>query len=176
MKPFPEWKAQRAKLFYVVRGLPGSGKSSKVEEVLKEHGVGHDCVFSTDDFWTKDSEDSCIEEYKLNFNPTRLPEAHGWNFERCKKALEVGLSPVILDNTNVKKECYLGYVEQARTNGYEVQVIEPDSSWWKAYRFYLRPANKRLDKLEEFSHILAEKNEHGVPYDVIETMAVAWED
>lgn len=170
-KSYEEWMKRREKVFVVMRGLPGSGKSTRVDEVLAEFGVSRDHVFSTDDFWTQDGGD-----YLLKFDADRLTEAHAWNLDRTKQALDEGLHPVVLDNTNAKKVYYQAYVEHAQACGYVVRMEEPNSPWWKAYRVYLRPANKMLEKIEQFATILFEHNTHGVPRETIVSMAIAWED
>ncbi|KAL6083929.1 hypothetical protein STEG23_026590 [Scotinomys teguina] len=51
-------------------------------------------IFSTDDFFFR--EDGAYE-----FNPDFLEEAHEWNQKRAKKAMQSGISPIIIDNTNL---------------------------------------------------------------------------
>ncbi|KFM79782.1 NEDD4-binding protein 2-like 2, partial [Stegodyphus mimosarum] len=66
----------------ILRGLPGSGKSSLARK-MKFSGA----VFSTDDFFYKKG--------KYVFDPNQLTEAHAWNKIRTRNALEKGVTPVI---------------------------------------------------------------------------------
>ncbi|GAB1290507.1 NEDD4-binding protein 2-like 1 [Apodemus speciosus] len=51
-------------------------------------------IFSTDDFFFR--EDGAYE-----FDPNFLEEAHEWNQKRARKAMRNGISPIIIDNTNL---------------------------------------------------------------------------
>ena len=101
---------------YILRGLPGSGKSTMA---LKIGGL----VFSTDDFFIKDGKYKC--------DPSLYPEAHGWNIKRTKEALENKNSKVIVDNTNTCAWEIRPYVEYGIKNNYTIVLVEPDSpySW-----------------------------------------------
>jgi len=108
--------SQHKNILYVMRGLPGSGKSTKAKEL----GVGGQ-VFSTDDFFMVG------DEYKFDID--FIDEAHGWNNMRVKDAIDEGVSPVVLDNTNVEAWHPKKVVEYAKANGYGVEIIEPETDW-----------------------------------------------
>ena len=132
------------KIMYIMRGLPGSGKSS----VARELGKGG-AILSTDDFFMIEG------EYK--YDPSMIGYAHTWNQGRADQAIKAGVSPIVIDNTNVAGWQAKPYVERAVANGYRVEVKEPTTSW----KF----------NAEE----LAEKNTHEVPLDVIQQMVRDWE-
>jgi predicted kinase len=127
------------KMLYLMRGLPGSGKSYLAKELAPEANI-----FSTDDFWMSDG------EYK--FDRYRLGEAHAWNKERVLKALLKGESPIVVDNTNISPRERRPYMDMAKDQGYEVQVVHPVTTWaWD------------IDEC-------AMRNSHGVPREAIERM------
>lgn len=128
----------------IMRGLPGSGKTTRAIEIAGEDGVR----LSTDDFY--------VENGQFNFDPDKLGEAHRWNRRRARKAFELGLSPVVIDNCNVEPWEAHGYLMVALRYGYKVEVAYPDTPWM------FDPA------------ALAEKTEHGVPQGIIENMMTKW--
>ncbi|NXT05348.1 N42L2 protein, partial [Prunella fulvescens] len=108
------------KLLLILRGLPGSGKST-LSRVL----LGRSCdgiVLSTDDYFR--------QQYGYTYNAAQLGDAHEWNRKRAKQAMEQGKSPVIIDNTNTQAWEMKPYVEVALEKGYRVEFHEPDT-WWK---------------------------------------------
>ena len=98
------------------------------------------------------------------------------NFQEFQYAVDLGVTPLVLDNTCIVSRDFRHYVEYADKAGYTVKIEEPDSPWWNEYRPYL--ADKKLDpkKLEEFAKILAKRNTHGVPLDTIQKMITRWQD
>lgn len=132
------------KVVYIMRGLPGSGKST----LAKELGQGG-AVFSTDDVFMVDG--------KYRFNPSMLGYAHTQTQLRVKNAIESGISPIVVDNTNVKAWEAKFYVEEALKHGYRVEIKEPDTPW----KF----------NAEE----LAKRNTHNIPLAAIESKLRKWE-
>lgn len=130
------------KTLYILRGLSGSGKSTKAR-ALGENGV----VLGSDDFWGP--------EY--NFDKSKIGEAHQWNQERVLDALQKGISPVVVDNTNCQFWEMKKYVEMAQEHGYDVEFQESDTPW-------------KFDADELFA-----RNTHGVPIEVIRQMLMNWE-
>jgi NEDD4-binding protein 2 len=133
------------KRLIVVRGISGSGKSTLAKSLAGDTGV----VFSTDDYFLDD------EEYK--FDVEKLGEAHGWNQSRAIAAMESGISPIVIDNTNTQAWEPQAYVKAALSNGYEVEIREPETDW----KF----------NAEE----LAKRNKHGLPVERIQQMIDQWQ-
>jgi len=134
--------AQQDKVLYIMRGLSGSGKST----LARELGTGG-VVLSTDDFWGPN----------YDFDRDYLDEAHSWNKGRAEEAMQRGITPVVIDNTNVEAWQAKPYAEMAHKYGYRIEVREPDTPW-------------RFDAEE-----LAKRNTHGVPKEVIYDMLAKWE-
>uniref|UniRef100_A0AC11B5A2 NEDD4 binding protein 2 like 1 n=1 Tax=Ovis aries TaxID=9940 RepID=A0AC11B5A2_SHEEP len=131
------------KHLYLLRGLPGSGKTTLARQL--QHDFPRALIFSTDDFFFR--EDGAYE-----FNPDFLEEAHEWNQKRARKAMRNGISPIIIDNTNLHAWEMKPYAVMALENNYEVIFREPDTRW----KFNVQE--------------LARRNIHGVPREKIHRM------
>ncbi len=132
------------KKFIIVRGLPGSGKSTKAKAL-----VGDGQIFSADDFWHINDEGT----YQFNIN--KIGEAHKWNQRRALAAFGAEIPIIIIDNTNTtlrEMRAYLPHIEQAKLRGYQILVVEADTPW-------------AFDIGELFV-----KNTHNVPYKVLQKM------
>ena len=138
------------KICYILRGLPGTGKSELAKNLRDSRTDAR--VFSTDRLFMVDGE--------YQFDPSKLGEYHAKNllqathFMRKRKKAPAPLC--IIDNTNTQEWEYAGYVEAAKENGFMVQIISID---WK----------------REDIPLYAERNSHGVPEEAIYRMAERWE-
>uniref|UniRef100_A0A8D2CY36 NEDD4-binding protein 2-like 2 n=1 Tax=Sciurus vulgaris TaxID=55149 RepID=A0A8D2CY36_SCIVU len=119
------------KLLILLRGLPGSGKTTLSRILLGQSRDG--IVFSTDDYFHHQ------DGYRYNVN--QLGDAHDWNQNRAKQAIDQGRSPVIIDNTNTQAWEMKPYVEMAIGKGYRVEFHEPET-WWKFDPEELEKRNK----------------------------------
>jgi NEDD4-binding protein 2 len=131
------YKLANNKVLYIMRGPSGSGKSTLARKLTKD-GL----ILSTDDFWMQGN------EYK--FNPKLLGEAHKWNQERAEKYMSQGISPIIIDNTNLEPWEMKPYVAAAKKYNYEIII-------------------KALP-IENTPEELAKRNVHNVPLHAIERM------
>lgn len=100
------------KIAYIMRGVPGSGKSTKAAALAGPTGVIH----STDAYFMINGH--------YEYDPTRLREYHNRNKTAFEKSLRAGVEVVICDNTNVLVEHMTPYIELARRYGYVVCVVE----------------------------------------------------
>lgn len=131
-----------ALMLILMRGLPGSGKSTRARELLS---TGHNgVILSTDDYFAYKND--------YRYEPGLLGAAHEWNQHRASEALHDGRSPVIIDNTNLQAWEMKPYVEMALGKGYKVDFREPDTSW----------------KFNPYE--LERRNKHGVPQEKIAQM------
>ncbi|XP_039729014.1 NEDD4-binding protein 2-like 2 isoform X1 [Pteropus medius] len=128
---FQEEKLKLQKLLILLRGLPGSGKTTLSRVLLGQSRDG--IVFSTDDYFHHQ------DGYRYNVN--QLGDAHDWNQNRAKQAINQGRSPVIIDNTNTQAWEMKPYVEMAIGKGYRVEFHEPET-WWKFDPEELEKRNK----------------------------------
>lgn len=111
-------------------------------------------VHSTDDFHLELR--GGIFEYV--FKPQQLAFFHKRNLEDATKAMEFGVNYVIIDNTNTTWKEIEGYVKAGISNGYSVEVKEPNTSW-------------KFDAIE-----CSNRNTHKVPLSAIKKMLERWEE
>ena len=97
IKALPEPRMDISQRLVILRGLPGSGKSTAARCI---RGV----VCSTNDYF--------IRNGKYEFNPSKLGEAHTACREKAKGLLERGQS-VVIDNTNMQRWEYEAYIDMA---------------------------------------------------------------
>lgn len=75
----------------LIRGLPGSGKSTRAKQICNEIDAIH---FETDMYFID-------SEGKYNFDANKLPQAHLWCQQQVEAALAEGKS-VVVSNTFVR--------------------------------------------------------------------------
>lgn len=100
------------KQLIIIRGLPGSGKSTLAKKLAKSTGIIH----SVDDYFMKDG------IYK--FEEDKLSEYHDLNLYAAIDSMEKGISPIIIDNTNLLSVHLIPYVFEARFYDYKILVEE----------------------------------------------------
>ena len=153
------------KVLYVMRGVPGSGKS-----VASRLIVPKEQIFSTDDFWGP--------EYNFDYN--KLGEAHCWNQGRTRDAMEKGVSPIAVDNTNVIRKEIKPYTKLAKEYGYEVVYKESAHPKWLEAAEVIKQYNKDrqnpmfIEKLNILTDFFFGNNKHNVPKEVIFKMLRKW--
>ncbi|XP_023403006.2 NEDD4-binding protein 2-like 2 isoform X2 [Loxodonta africana] len=143
------------KLLILLRGLPGSGKTTLSRILLGQSRDG--IVFSTDDYFRYQ------DGYRYNVN--QLGDAHDWNQNRAKQAMAQGRSPVIIDNTNTQAWEMKPYVEMAIGKGYRVEFHEPET-WWKFDPEELEKRNKHGVSRKKIAQML-ERYEYQVSISVV---------
>ena len=141
------------KVLIIMRGISGSGKSTKAKSLVSE-GVIH----STDALIeaTGDYRDF-FEEMNKTKNFINLSRMHSKNLANAKKSMDEGISPVVIDNTNLKANEAKAYVVHALKLGYadeNVQIVDVGTGGLTAEG-------------------LASRNQHGVPLEKIEKMVKA---
>ena len=142
------------KKVFLIRGLPGSGKSTKAKELVelykpqcKEVDPAH---LETDRFFARKTSWNETGEYK--FVPEKLGIAHHWNLNRFKDLIDLAFEVVIVSNTFTIKSELKPYVEYAHSRNYEIELLESSTPWaWDVEECF-------------------KKNIHGVPKESIQKM------
>lgn len=120
-----------------MRGISGSGKSTRAKQIAQERGGAVIC--SADNYFLD-------EDGNYNFDVRKLSAAHNDCRLKFEKAVQWGEPTVIIDNTNTRKSEYKHYIQYASAQGYDIQIVKIDP-----------PSIKEC----------ADRNVHGVPEDVI---------
>lgn len=147
---------------FIVRGLPGSGKSSIADHLAGENHTNQfdgsyrvrigsaGVVFTTDAYFYQDWEHA--ENYV--YDPALIGKYHGMNKSAVKKYMQSEFPILIVDNTNTTEWEVKPYYQLAKEFGYKVVVVEvPHTS---------------VDDC-------AERNSHGVPVETLKKMENRWE-
>lgn len=100
------------KCVYIMRGIPGSGKSTRARELAGSDGVVH----STDDFFVVDGE--------YVFDASKLAWNHHQNYCEFVDSLRQKIPVVVVDNTNSTLWEWQKYAASAVRFGYGVKVVE----------------------------------------------------
>ncbi|KAF6041623.1 CNP [Bugula neritina] len=102
-------------LMIIMRGVPGTGKSTIVNYLMES--LSTDCLCSADNFF--------IRNGKYVFDKTQIKQAHTFCQQKAEKFCTEGHSVVIIDNTNVMRWETDFYVDLAYKHGYVVVMITP---------------------------------------------------
>ena len=134
----------------VMRGCSGSGKSTKAKSL-----VGEGVIHSTDDLIeaTGDYKGFFAEMVKTG-NFVNLSRMHSKNLKNAMKSMDEGITPIVIDNTNLRANEAKAYVKYALESGYadkNIQIVDIGTGGLTAEG-------------------LAARNSHGVPLDKIEQM------
>lgn len=130
---------------FIVRGLPGSGKTTLAETLRGPHGA----MFAADDYFMVDGE--------YQFDPKKLPEAHAWCQSACSEVMLFGLhDDIVIHNTFTQRWEMEPYLALAEHYGYRVTVLSVFDGGCTDEQ-------------------LAERNTHGVPLAAIQGMRERFE-
>lgn len=101
------------KRLYILRGLPGSGKSHYVRTVLSDKYPDQEIsVCSADKYWEMNG--------GYDFSAESLKAAHASCQMCAERSMANGIPIVVIDNTNIKREHYLYYLGLAKLHNYSV--------------------------------------------------------
>ncbi len=103
--------AHMQKRCVILRGMPGSGKSTFTRQ-LGEEAI----VCSADHYFERSGE--------YVFNPSMLFLAHKICRNKFQAAVDAGAPLVVVDNTNIKYKDWKDYLTYALEHGYHVTVAE----------------------------------------------------
>jgi len=134
----------------VMRGIPGAGKSTMAKSL-----VGEGVIHSTDDLITATGDYRGFFARLIESGDFKdLSRMHSKNLSNAIKSIKDGISPVVIDNTNIKANEAKAYVVAALENGLDDNNIS------------IVDIGTRGLTADE----LAVSNTHGVPLDKIKMM------
>jgi predicted kinase len=134
----------------IMRGIPGSGKSTKAKSL-----VGQGKIHSTDDVIEAGGDyNEFFAKMIASKDFAPLSRVHSTNLKNAIASMKSGVSPVIIDNTNIKQNESKAYIVAALEMGYADNNIK-----------FVDIGTAGLEAAE-----LAKRNTHGVPLDKIEMM------
>ena len=103
-------------VIYIVRGLPGSGKSTIARKlVVEQHHREADMFHMVGG------------EYK--FDHTKIKEAHAWCLDEIEDIMIKGGNQIAVSNTFTQRWEYQPYIDAAEKHGYDVAIIECHGPW-----------------------------------------------
>lgn len=115
---------KRNRIIFVMRGLPGSGKSTLVKAISQNFHDQNPVICSADHYFID-------KDGIYKFNPGRLKDAHEASQSSMSNACSDGKKLVIVDNTNVQhwemKSYFLNANKAPFT--YRFIVVEPKTPW-----------------------------------------------
>jgi predicted kinase len=100
------------KILYIVRGIPGSGKSTFAKSLVKK-----DYCHKEADMFFVDSDGN------YNFEPSKIKDAHQWCQEEMDFLMRLEHSPVVVSNTFTQEWEMEPYLELAKTHEYKIFSI-----------------------------------------------------
>lgn len=148
----------------LMRGLPGSGKSTKARSIamdaLYTGAATTIAICSTDDFFMRNGE--------YQFVPRLIGDAHKWNQDRVRYHMIAQTELIIVDNTNTQAWEMKPYRDLATSMRYDVEEIVVGDEYLS--NKFMAPEVK-----QEYVDTCHARNTHGVPREVIEKMMKRFE-
>lgn len=111
----------KQKILYLITGLPGSGKTTRAKQLMREKNIRHH--YEADMLMVDRNGD-------YQFNHKRLGECHNWCQKATEKAMQLN-EAVIVSNTTLLKSHALPYIKLAKEHGYQI-VIEHLTTQFKS--------------------------------------------
>jgi predicted kinase len=100
------------KVLFIVRGIPGSGKSTFAKTLVKK------------DYCHKEADMFFVDrEGNYKFEPSKIKDAHKWCQEEMDFLMRLEHSPVVVSNTFTQEWEMEPYFELAKKYGYKVFSI-----------------------------------------------------
>lgn len=146
------------KKLILMRGLPGSGKSTEAQARATAHMIASGksvAICSTDDYHMQDG--------KYVFQQENLGKFHILNQRLVADLMELEVELIIVDNTNIRYRDMTSYTLSAREYDYKVEEV------------IIGEAELKSEHADSYINWCAEHNTHDVPKAVIERMALNFE-
>ena len=100
----------------LLRGIPGSGKTTLGEAILKSPQSTNNLVLSADDFFMDNNGN-------YNFDATKLKQAHNMCQQTCAEAMKNGSYKIVVANTFTQEWEMKPYFEMAERYNYRIHSV-----------------------------------------------------
>lgn len=94
------------KVLIIIRGIPGSGKSTFAEM------LGTKAICCADDFHMRDG--------VYSWSPMTISAAHNWCQRKCRRFMKKGIERIVIANTSTTVRELKPYMDLANQFGYKV--------------------------------------------------------
>lgn len=118
---------------YLIRGLPGSGKSTKAKSFHALH-------LEADMYHVRNG--------KYDFNPSKVKAGHEWCQAMTNNALGAGID-VVVSNTFTQKWEMAPYLEMGKSHGAEVEIIVMRGAYGSVHSVPAETIKKMAERWEE---------------------------
>ncbi|GBP90540.1 NEDD4-binding protein 2-like 2 [Eumeta japonica] len=147
----------------LMRGLPGSGKSYLANYIINVTVGASEMnykmhIMSTDDLR--------IENGKYQYNRSQNQEVVEKNEDMVKLGTMKGLSPIVVDNTNLNVKSILPFLTYGVSEGYYIEFVMPHTPWSTDFNALVKK-NQHGSKLEEILHKMSIFEEDLTPENVM---------
>ena len=102
-------KEDHPKDLVILRGIPGSGKSSFAEL------LGTKAICTADDYHVRDG----VYDWK----PKNIKIAHEWCQRKCRRFMENDVNKIVIANTNTTVKELQPYMDMANRFGYKIYSV-----------------------------------------------------
>merc|ERR1719499_331586 len=115
----PPKQSSSVKGLIVLRGLPGSGKTTLAKKLSQRSKNAQIC---TEDRYHWSGKEDGVGEYK--FQPQLVFLAREWCTKEIREAIQENVNLIILDNHNARISMYEDHIQYAVEHGYRFRIIE----------------------------------------------------
>jgi predicted kinase len=100
----------------LLRGIPGSGKSTLGHAILNSPQLTTNTVLSADDLFVDSNG-------VYNFEPDRIKEAHNMCQQKCAEKMKLGIYKIVVANTFTQEWEMKPYYEMAERYNYRIHSV-----------------------------------------------------
>jgi len=129
----------KKKTLYILRGLPGSGKTTLAKSLLGDTGV----MYAADDYFYEQGNGTYL------FDASGLKTAHTQCQGRVEEAMLHGVAKIAVHNTFVKLWEMGAYLKMAEEHGYTPVVLTCESNFGNSHGVPDETVSRMLENWED---------------------------